>query len=266
MNLFPTRKHESSTAVLSTADLSQFPELWIPEHLAPQFPASSDAMREVVTPLSHSLWHDNLPGELTAHIRAAVAFRDYDGKQPGSVARPAHSIRVMKPIKPGSMVHELAHANPEDLTSTQNEQRELYAWSERHRAEYAEAVTTTLEAVLADPGRSWAAYLHLRSLEHAARVVTTNAAAVDRERRRLAVEQCPVCGDSDRASIGSISVRLLLNGGDPGYTRTAETLRSCHLCWEYAHDAYLARHAATSAGTSRAELVAAALSRMEVGS
>lgn len=238
------------------------PELRVPDHLSALYPAALEHVREHVTVLTDRNWFENLSGgQLLAFIADSIAAEKHNGIRPGSVSKPA-AMMIEQPVEgragaPG-LLRKMVPA-PEDATPERQQHWEAYRYSSAHEETFTAEVAELTEQILSSPARAWEAYQHLSAVMLAGRQKEQSDQAAVNEQRRLQREQCPVCGDSDRGTIGAVKTRRILDGNDAPYAGASRKLRSCHLCWEYAHDVYLARHAATSTGENRSDLVIAAL-------
>lgn len=256
MNIINRKKHTDDR-----------PELRVPEHLAEWYPGALEHVREHSDALTDRNWFENLQGgRLRWFVAAALGDAEHGGIIPGVVDRPGDRL-VPATVTINGRVHVAEgaslHLQPyDDMPEALQRQWDAYYYSEAHKDEFEERVTAVVTEVLASPARAWEAHQHLTAIDRATEQKARADEAEKNEAQRLRVAQCPVCGDSDTARIGRIQVRMLLDGADPKYAQ-GESLRSCHLCWEYAHEAYLMRNAATSTGDNRAELVAAALARKD---
>lgn len=246
------------------------PETYVPGALADLYPEALEHVREHVTAYTDRNWFENLSGGWLRNFLAdAIATTKHDGIIPGTVSRPGIA-HVERPVlvagrRESTIMSELVPETLEAMSDARRAHWDAYRYSEEHEAEFTAEVVELEEQILSAPVRAWAAYQHLRALEIARGKAARAAQAERDEQQRLRIAQCPVCGDSDTAVIGQVETRRLIDGSNRGWPqKDVASLRSCHLCFEYAHDAYLARHAANSAGANRAELVAAALDEMDV--
>lgn len=249
--------------ILSSKKTNDRPELYVPAHLADHYPSALDQVRQSIDGLTYRSWFEDLShGWLRVFVAESLGATEHHGIIPGAVDRPgAHHVAPVTTVNGREVIMDGPHIpQPYDDMSDADKQRwDAYWYSEEHKDVFTERVDALVAEVLASPARAWEAYQHLVAVAHAADQKTRADEAARQEAQRLLVAQCPVCGDSDTERIGRIITRMLLNGADPKHARGVDILRSCHLCWEYAHEAYLMRNAATSTGENRAELVVAAL-------
>lgn len=245
------------------------PDLYVPAHLREWYPAALEQVRENVTTFTDRLWFENLSTSLRFLLADLIAGENHHGVQPGSVVEPSRRY-VHKPIvmdgrtgRTSQIMTESVLESYEDTTPERKKHWAEYEYSETHAAEFAAEVEELVEKVLADPIRAWEVYQHSCALSIAADQKRRSDGAARAEQARLRLELCPVCGESDAQIIGKVTTRRVLDGRDPAYKRSAATLRSCHLCWEFARDVYLAQHAATATGENRVDLVRAALTEKE---
>ena len=246
-------------------------ELYIPSHLRDHYPDALAQVRENVNALTDRSWADNLTGgRLRNHVRLAIAAEKHRGIVPGRVARPA-AVFVSQPVTlsnglPSLISSDLAPETKETMTEDRKREWETWHYSQRHHEEFEEEVTAAVDAVLASPARAWETYQHLEALSLAERRRHQADRAERNERERLARDQCPLCGDSDRKRIGPVMARAVVSWAPlPMFTDGIHTLLSCARCWDLAHAMYIAGLAdeQTTAGPTRAEVVRAALSRSE---
>lgn len=239
------------------------PALPVPTHLADYYPAALATVREKHNYGMDRSWDSGLSTRLWNVLAADLAARKHHGLTPGSIPRPL-SLGMVSSSTASLTGRQQWGATEEDFSTVSQKQREAYEYSERHAVEFSAEVDALVSAEIDSPSRAWEAYLHVEAIELAAGQYDRRRAIDENGRRRRAAGECPICKDHETGIIGRVVMRRVLDGAEPGYNHDgAVTLRSCYLCWVYANDAYLAKHAATSAGESRAELAAAAMTAGE---
>jgi len=241
------------------------PELWVPDALAGIFPDVLASIRETVSPLApeNRDWPDEVRGWLRGHVRAALSNTKHGGIVPGAIMRPPLGT-VLAPVQlsdgeESTFLRQWERETDETMTPEKKEEWAAYRYSEQHRETFADEVDDVVDQVLSSNERTWEAYLHKLALDESARRRKQARDAEQRERQRLALHQCPVCGADDPRKVGPIEHRPLL--GWAPYGVEVDKLRSCLACWHVASAAHFARLSAetTTTGQTRSALVHAVL-------
>lgn len=273
MSIFtkPTREAVSADPLIEEAAR---PELWTPPGLAALYAELAPSVLEQQHPLDAApAWYDDLAGRtafgsapgaaladtvrrgtLAAHLREMLTATRYGGVQPGTVAAPAAAVAAYRPAqKPDGTesrwLQELKPVMPGD-SAERDAARQLHRENHALVPEFVAAVQGIAIEVLSDRDRAWDAHVHIVTLDAARREHARRQQAEEAERQRLAVQQCPVCGESDPARIGPIAVRALV----PGVAHVTEgvpSLRSCAACWNVATAEHLDRLAGERVGPGR---------------
>ncbi|WP_460802484.1 hypothetical protein [Microbacterium sp. GXF6406] len=224
------------TDTLNTASemLNDTPETWVPADVADRVPDVTQAL--TLDPLTERDWQtfiEQYPlagrlNRLEAHVSAYFLECDPLPDVPASAGLAALGL-VRKAASPAD--------------------REYREAEQRHR----ERVQAMAADILDSPRRAWDAYVTLRTIEQARELIAEEKAAAHRERTRLALELCPICGRSDGKNIGPVRPRDVRHRLDH--------VRSCADCHLVVMDQMTRRasQALTENGTQRSELIAAYL-------
>lgn len=288
MSIFTTQRRDSAPVVVEAAE--DRPELWIPQDLAALYAELAPSVRESLNPLDASGWYDDLAGRsafgsapgapltetvrrgtLAAHLRDAFAASRYGGTMPGSVPAPAAGVVAFSPAinrtgAESQWLQTLKPVLPGD-SPERDAARQRHSEDQARVPEFVAAVRDAALDVLTDRERAWEAHVHLATLDAARREQRRRQDADEAEQRRLAVQQCPVCLQSDPSHIGPILLRALV----PGIVHVLDgvpALRSCAACWNIAADEHLARLADERVGAgkdTRRQIVARHLAGLNGG-
>lgn len=216
---------------------TMLPELWVPEHLRGDYASARAALDSPINiPLLAPFMEDR--DGLRSLCAEAVAQADYGGVDP-------------------------RYVNPNDLLVGEHgtaldrqragDQARMYRAAQEAIPEFEQKYEELAREIEAAPERAWNLFLHRQALAGATYEQGRRRDAEDRERDRLAMDQCPVCLESDRSVIGVVTVRRLLPD-------TAEFYRSCWACHVVQIAAYVDRwgSAKVTAGKTRRDALAAA--------
>lgn len=260
-------KKTRSTAPTSRDDAETRPELWVPEQSRERYPSALLEARSALTALTSPHWHDSLENRVTARVRFSLATTKHDGIMPGSVSRPATNQYISKPAvwadgRPSSRFSTLQSKTREDWTTEDHAAWKRWERSEEAAPAFHKEVSDIVDAVRENPERGWAFFLHDQALQLVDRNIAREQRAAETEAIRLGIELCPVCEESDRATIGGVAKRDLL--GDPAFR--GPVVRSCLACWhalsrKYAHELH---HKVTTSGLTREESATKMLTELEL--
>lgn len=249
-------------------------ELWVPPELADVFADVEPRVAATVSPLTSPAWFDELTGAnlldlavgaaaspaerairlspIRGHVEVALAVTEYDGVVPGTVL--PTSFRVESVAVPydrgGGDVSSILHKWEQVVPS--QEARERFQRSERDREPFRARVEQIVREVLSDHERAWAAYVHIKTLEAAAKERDARADRERRDRDRRAMLECPLCHELN----GSIAVRPLVHDArPPARFVKGPHVRSCRECWREAATQYGVRRSLDTLedGRTRAE-------------
>lgn len=237
------RKDRESLIFAARSSAVESPEFWIPQHLEADAAEITQELAPRLSPLTDRDWVDALDALvpqmsssrlqvgipwLRAHVTEFVAQTRYDGKAPAR-----YTTQAVTAIG--------------GRRAMQAEQERLDEARDR-AATFAREVSDLIEAVKADPERSWNAYVTRRIIAGAETAIAAREQAEQEEERRLRILECPVCLDSSPGR--GVQLRRWPSGRE---------CRSCERCFEVARFDYFiaAADELLSSGSTRREMVQA---------
>lgn len=246
-------------------------ESWTPPEVVAAYEDVAPSVRESLTPISAADWLRELRGDdrtflglpttpdptrgpLGAHVKAAIAARDFNGIVPGTLTNPRDKHSYAYAVRPGREDKTFQQLVPQLVGPTIGEV-ESYERITAARPAFEAEVESTVAEVLGDTERAWAAYLHLATIHEARIEMQRRADELAQRRREDRIHRCPICQQLN----GHIEARAIEPDYNPRPHSSGVKIRSCIPCWHEARARQQERRSAelVSTGQTRAALIAA---------